>query len=154
MTPIPGCPSRSGSSPCHPHVAATLTVPHRGRRACPPPCRWQGDTGAKALPKCRSLTQHLKSVLPTSSPPYLTAITLKGRAGEDTGVKSQNYNSSPETHCDDCALHPTSLNKWSLFFFKKKASGKKNMINSDLGQCPLNRHQNGRITEIPKSKLR
>lgn len=48
----------------------------------------------------------------------------------------------------------SSLNKWSLFFFKKKASGKKNMINSDLGQCSLNRHQNGRITEIPKSKLR
>ena len=32
----------------------------------------------------------------------------------------------------------SSFNKWSLFFFKKKALGKKDVINSDLGQCSLN----------------
>lgn len=48
----------------------------------------------------------LKSPLPTSSPPYLTTVIPKGRAGEDAGVKSKRYHSSPETHRDEYALHP------------------------------------------------
>lgn len=28
-----------------PHLGGALRAPHRGRRACPLPCQWQGDTG-------------------------------------------------------------------------------------------------------------